>query len=63
MVTPELIERGRTLSPFAQAVQQLLIDRAAASLTEQLGWIAIGGAAALVLGVVGRLVTGRPVRA
>jgi hypothetical protein len=60
IVTPELIDRAETLSPFARSVQQLLVDRAAASLSDWLGWIAIGGAAAVVLGVLGRLVTGRP---
>lgn len=63
MVTPELIERAESLSPFARSVQSLLFDRAAASLNQWLGWIAIAGAVAVVLGVVGRLAAGRPTRA
>jgi hypothetical protein len=60
MVVPELIDRAETLSPFARAVQSLLFNRAADSLTQWLGLIAVGGAAAVVLGAVGRLVAGRP---
>jgi hypothetical protein len=60
MVSPAVVERTETLSPFAQAVQQLLVDRAATSLVQWLGWIAVAGTAALVLGGLGRLVAGRP---
>lgn len=60
IVTPQAIERADGLSPFGRAFQELLFARAATTFTEWLGWIAMGGGAALVLGVLGRLVTGRP---
>jgi hypothetical protein len=54
IVTPQLIDRAETLSPFARAVQRLLLDRAAASLSTWLAWIALVGAAALLAGLLGR---------
>jgi hypothetical protein len=54
IVTPQLVDRAETLSPFARAVQKLLLDRAAASLSVWLGWIALVGAAALLAGLLGR---------
>ncbi|MET0819570.1 MAG: hypothetical protein ABWY58_01275 [Aeromicrobium sp.] len=54
IVMPQLIDRAETLSPFARAVQRLLLDRAAASLASWLAWIALVGAAALLVGLLGR---------
>jgi hypothetical protein len=54
IITPQLLDRVETLSPFARAVQRLLLDRAAASLSTWLGWIALVGAAALLAGLLGR---------
>ncbi|MCL3817369.1 hypothetical protein [Aeromicrobium wangtongii] len=62
IAVPEVTERAESKSPFARAVQPLLVDRAAASLTDWLVWIALGGGAAVVLGVLGRLMSGRPRR-
>lgn len=59
-VTPQLIAHGDSMSPFARSFQQLLFDRAADTLDGWLGWIAVGGAAAIVVGVLGRLVMGHP---
>lgn len=55
VVTPELIDRADRLSPFARSVQQLLFDRAADSLAGWLGWIAVVGAGALLMGLLGRV--------
>lgn len=60
IVTPRLIERAQGSTAFSRTFQELLFDRVADSLAGWLGWIAIGGGVALVLGVVGRLVSGRP---
>jgi len=60
IVTPRLIDRADNLTPFAKTFQQLAFSRASESLSVWLGYVAIGGGAAVVLGVVGRLVTGRP---
>ena len=54
IVTPQLTDRAETLNPFARQVQQLLLDRASASLSAWLGWIALVGAAALLAGLLGR---------
>ncbi len=60
IVAPRLIEHAQGSTEFSRTVQELLVDRAADSLAGWLGWIAIGGAVAALLGVVGRLVAGRP---
>lgn len=60
IVTPQLIEHASGSTAFSRTIQELLFDRAADSLAGWLGWIAIGGAVASVLGVVGRIVSGRP---
>lgn len=62
IVTPQLIERAQGSSAFGRTIRELLFDRAATSLGSWLGWIAIVGAAAAVLGVIGRLVAGAPAR-
>lgn len=54
IVMPKLGDRAETLSPFARAVQRLLLDRAAESLSTWLAWIALLGAAALLMGLLGR---------
>jgi hypothetical protein len=54
IVVPQLVDRAETLSPFARAVQRLLLDRAAASLASWLAWIALVGAAALLVGLLSR---------
>jgi hypothetical protein len=54
IVTPRLADRTETMSPFARSVQTLLLDRAAASLSTWLAWIALVGAGALLAGLLGR---------
>lgn len=58
IVTPKLIDRADNYTPFARTFQQLAFSRASASLSDWLGYVAIGGGAAVVLGVVGRLASG-----
>ena len=58
-VVPAAIDRAEGSTEFARILQKLLLDRAASSLSGWLGWIALGGAIALVVGVAGRLVGGR----
>jgi len=59
IVTPRLIERGDGLSAFAVSFQELLFSRASESLISWLGWIAVGGGAAVVAGLAGRLARSR----
>lgn len=58
IVTPDLIDRAERLSPFARSVQKLLVEAAADSLEQWLSRIALGGAIALLVGLVGRLLSG-----
>ena len=58
IVTPDLVDRAERLSPFARSVQKLLVEAAADSLDVWLGRIALGGAIALLVGLVGRLLSG-----
>jgi hypothetical protein len=58
IAVPRLDDHAEALSPFAQAVQRLLFDRAADSLSTWLEYIALVGAAALLAGVLGRIVAG-----
>ncbi len=60
IVAPRLVDRAQDSSAFSRTIQELLIDRASASLATWLGWIALAGAAAVVVGIVGRLVAGAP---
>ena len=58
IVLPDLVDRAETLSPFARAVQRLLLDRAADSLSGWLELIAVIGAGALLVGLLGRIASG-----
>ena len=58
IVLPDLVDRAETLSPFARAVQRLLLDRAADSLSGWLELIAVVGAGALLVGLLGRIASG-----
>lgn len=60
IVAPKLLDDTAPTTAFAGTFRCLLIDRVSISLAEWLGWIAVAGAGAVVLGVVGRLVSGRP---
>jgi len=62
IVTPKLIDGAPGSTAFSQAFQKLLVARASESLTGWLGWIAVAGGAAVLLGLVGRLFAGRPAR-
>jgi hypothetical protein len=58
VVAPKAVDRAETLSPFAREVQRLLVERAADSLSAWLEQIALVGAAALLAGLLGRIVAG-----
>lgn len=58
IVAPRAVERAEGLSPFAQAVQKLLVERAADSLSVWLEQIALVGAVAFLAGLLGRIVAG-----
>lgn len=59
VVTPRIIDETRGTTEFAQSFQKLLVDRASDSLSGWLVWVAAAGAAAVAVGLVGRLVAGR----
>lgn len=62
IVTPRLIDGANDSTPFAKSLQKLLVDRGAESLDDWLEPIAIGGAAAVVVGLValaGQAIAGR----
>lgn len=58
IVVPDLIDRAESLSPFARSVQTLLLDRAGDSLAVWLEQVALVGAAAVLVGLLGRAVSG-----
>ncbi|MRK02560.1 hypothetical protein GEV27_13650 [Aeromicrobium sp. S22] len=58
-IAPRLVDEAKDENAFARTVQRLLVDRASDSLAGWLEWIAIGGAVAIVVGLVARLATGR----
>lgn len=58
-VVPSILDRTDAPSEFARTLQKLLADRAAESLGVWLAGVAVGGAAAMVLGLLGRLASGR----
>ncbi len=58
-LAPRLVDRVEGATEFSRTIQSLLISRAADSLVGWLGWIAIVGAGAVVVGALARLVTGR----
>ncbi|GAA3518978.1 hypothetical protein GCM10022234_13120 [Aeromicrobium panaciterrae] len=56
---PNILDRTPAPSGFARTLQKLLADRAADSLAQWLLWAAIAGAAAIVVGVLLRVSTGK----
>lgn len=54
IVAPRLVDAAETSSPFARSFTTLLVDRAADSLRDWLEPIAVAGAGAVVLGLVGQ---------
>lgn len=59
-LVPGVLDRTDAPSSFARTLQKLLADRAADSLGSWLLWIAVGGAVAIVVGLLLRAVSGRP---
>jgi hypothetical protein len=59
-LVPSILDRTDAPSSFARTLQKLLADRAADSLGTWLLWIAIGGAVAIVVGLLLRMVSDRP---
>jgi hypothetical protein len=62
-LAPSILDRTPASSSFARTLQKLLADRAADSLGTWLLWIAIGGAVAIVVGLLLRVVSGSSTRA
>ncbi|AWB90985.1 hypothetical protein [Aeromicrobium chenweiae] len=60
VVTPRLLDEVQEQNAFGRTVQRLLVDRASDSLADWLEWLAIGGAAAVVVGAVVAVVARRP---
>lgn len=58
IAAPRAVDRVETLSPFARAVQKLLVERAADSLSVWLEQIALVGSVALLAGLLGRIAAG-----
>jgi hypothetical protein len=58
-LVPGILDRTKAPSSFARTFQKLLADRAADSLGTWLLWIALGGAAVLVVGLFFRIISGR----
>lgn len=56
---PNILDNTPAPSGFARTLQKLLADRAADSLGQWLVWVAVAGGAAVVVGVLLRLTTGR----
>lgn len=59
-LVPNILDRTDAPSSFARTLQKLLAERAADSLGQWLLWMAIGGGAAVVTGLLLRVTAGRP---
>ncbi|MCW2769390.1 MAG: hypothetical protein JWR27_823 [Aeromicrobium sp.] len=59
VITPKVLDRTEGQTGFARTLQKLLADRASDSLAQWLTSIAVCGAVAAVVGLAGRVITGR----
>lgn len=59
-LVPDILDRTQAPSSFARTLQKLLADRAADSLGQWLLWLAVAGGAAIGVGLLLRVTSGRP---